>query len=143
MNTLLTWAPLISSPFAALIAIIGLGVSHMLTARRELNAEKRKIRINFMIEAYRKLENGSCRGSNQEKYSEQFHSAIADIQILGSPTQVEIAQEIALALGSGSGSLITINELLNALRTELRSELNLPSVSSEVIILRSPEEISR
>jgi len=115
----------------------------MLTARRELNAEKRKIRINFMIEAYRKLENGSCRGSNQEKYSEQFHSAIADIQILGSPTQVEIAQEIALALGSGSGSLITINELLNALRTELRSELNLPSVSSEVIILRSPEEISR
>jgi len=143
MNTLLTWAPLISSPFAALIAIIGLGVSHMLTARRELNAEKRKIRINFMIEAYRKLENGSCRGSNQEKYSEQFHSAIADIQILGSPAQVEIAQKIALALGSGSGSLITINELLNALRTELRSELNLPSVSSEVIILRSPEEISR
>jgi hypothetical protein len=96
-----------------------------------------------MIEAYRKLENGSCRGPNQENYSEQFHSAVADIQILGSPAQVEIAQRIALALGSGSGSRITINELLNALRTELRSELNLPSVSSELVILRTPEDVSR
>jgi hypothetical protein len=143
MNSLLTWAPLISSPLAALIAIIGLGISHGLTTRRDLNAEKRKIRINFMIEAYRKLENGSCRGSNQGKYSEEFHSAIADIQLPGSPKQVEIAQMIASALGSRSGSLITINELLNVLRTELRSELNLSAVSSKLVILRTPEEITQ
>ncbi len=140
-NNLLCWAPLIGPALAALVAIIGLGISHWLTSLRDMKAEKRKIRINFMVEAYRKLENGSCRGLNQERYSEQFHSAIADIQLLGSPIQVEIARKIASALGSGSGSLVTINELLNALRVELRSELDLPAVSSEIVILRSPEEI--
>lgn len=141
MNDLLPWAPLIGPALAALVAIIGLGISHWLTSMRDLNAEKRKIRINFMVEAYRKLENGSCRGRNQEKYSEQFHSAIADIQLLGSPIQVEIARKIASAIGSQSGQLVRINELLNALRIELRGELDLPAVSSELVILRSPEEI--
>jgi hypothetical protein len=94
-----------------------------------------------MLEAYRKLESGSCRGRNQAQYSEQFHSAIADIQLLGSRTQVEVARTIAQALGDGSGRQIRINELLNALRSELRSELNLPSVASEIVILRGPDEI--
>jgi hypothetical protein len=141
MNNFLTWTPLIGPALAALVAIIGLGISHALTSKRDLNSEKRKIRINFMIEAYRKLENGSCRGPNAEKYSEQFHSAIADIQLLGSPVQVEIARKIAIALGTRSGALVSINELLNALRTELRYELNLPDVSTQLVILRSPEEL--
>jgi hypothetical protein len=140
MNSLLKWAPLISPSLAALVAIIGLGISHSLNARRDLNADKRKIRISFMIEAYRKLENGSCRGANQEKYSDLFHSALADVQLLGSPTQVEIARRIGWALGSGSGSPITINELLHALRTELREELNLQPVSWELVIVRSRDE---
>jgi hypothetical protein len=141
MSDLLQWAPLIGPMLAALVAIIGLGISHALTSRRDLYAEKRKIRINFMIDAYRKLENGSCRGVSQSKYSDEFHSAIADIQLLGSPEQVEIAREIASALGDRSGKPVTINELLNALRMELRSELNLPPVSRELVILRRPEEI--
>ncbi|MES2297501.1 MAG: hypothetical protein V4582_10685 [Pseudomonadota bacterium] len=141
MDKILLWAPLIGPALAALVAVIGLGISHALTSKRDLNGEKRKIRTNFMIEAYRKLENGSCRGPGQEKYSEQFHAAIADVQLLGSPPQVEIARIIAVALGNGSGSPISINELLNALRVELRSELNLSSVSSEIVILRSPEQL--
>jgi hypothetical protein len=143
MTKILPWLPLFGPMLAALVAIIGLGITHSLTSKRDLNSEKRKIRINFMIEAYRKLENGSCRGQNQHNYSHDFHSAIADIQLLGSPGQVEIARKIASALGSGSGALITINELLNALRTELRQELNLPSVGSELVILREPGEITR
>ncbi len=141
MDKILPWLPLIGPTLAALVAIVGWGISHALTSKRDLNSEKRKIRINFMIEAYRKLENGSCRGSNQEKYSEQFHSAIADIQLLGSPEQVEIARKIAARLGIKSGKPITINELLIALRSELRKELNLPEVGTEIVILRNPEEL--
>jgi hypothetical protein len=143
MTKILPWLPLLGPMLAALVAIIGLGITHSLTSKRDLKSEKRKIRINFMIEAYRKLENGSCRGPNQHNYSEEFHSAIADIQLLGSPGQVETARKIALALGNGSGNLVTINDLLNALRTELRQELNLPSVGSEIVILRGPGEIRR
>src|SRR6266850_7936361 len=66
MNSLLPWLPLFGPALAALVAIIGLGVTHALSSRRDLNSEKRKIRINFMIEAYRKLEAGSSRGKNQE-----------------------------------------------------------------------------
>ena len=142
-DELLRWAPLVSSPVAALIAVLGLGITHKLTSKRDLVAEKRKIRTNFMIEAYRKLENGSCRGPDQEKYSDQFHAAIADVQLLGSPSQVEVARKIAVALGSGSGNAITINELLNALRSELRDELGLPQVDSELVILRSPEQLRK
>lgn len=141
MNELLKWAPLVGPALAALVAIIGFGIVHLLTSRRERKADKRKVRVDFMIEAYRKLENGSCRGANAAKYSEQFHSAIADIQLLGSPSQVEVAKAIALALGSGTGKQISINDLLNVLRTELRSELDLPQVSGELVIIRSPEEL--
>lgn len=142
MNALLIWAPLLGPALAALVAIIGFGVSHALTSKRDLNAEKRRVRVSFMIEAYRKLESGSCRGANAAKYSEAFHSALADIQLLGSRAQVETARKIATALGAGTGEPVTINELLNALRKELRSELNLPEVSGQLVILRSPGELN-
>lgn len=141
MKSLLTCAPLLGPVLAALVAIVGFGITHTLTSRRDISAEKRKVRISFMIEAYRKLESGSCRGPNAAKYSEAFHSALADIQLLGSPTQVAIARKMASALGTGTGEPVTINELLNALREELRSELNLPKVSDQLVILRSPEEL--
>ena len=141
MNTLLIWAPLLGPALAALVAIVGFGISHALTSKRDLNAEKRKVRVAFMIEAYRKLESGSCRGKNAEKYSDAFHSALADIQLLGSASQVEVARKVALALGSGTGEAVSINELLNALRHELRGELNLPKVDGQLVIVRSPEEL--
>jgi hypothetical protein len=142
MSSLIPWLPLIGPALAAFVAIVGLGVTHALTSRRDLNAEKRKIRINFMIEAYRKLEAGSSRGKDQEKYPDQLPSAIADIQLLGSPEQVEVAKRIAWLLGTGSGKPVTINELLVALRSELRKELNLEAVGDEIVILRNPEELS-
>jgi len=143
MNTtdIQPWLQPIATVSAAAVAIIGLGVSHWLTSKRDLSAEKRKIRINFMLEAYRKLERGSCRGANQDQYAEEFHSAIADIQLLGSPEQVQVAQRIAAALGSRTGQKVTINELLNVLRNELRMELNLPAVGGGLVILRKPEEL--
>ena len=137
------WLQPIATILAASVAIVGLAISHWLTSKRDFSAEKRKIQINFMLEAYRKLERGSCRGTNQDQYAEEFHSAIADIQLLGSPDQVRVAQRIAVALGSGSGEKVTINELLNVLRAELRTELNLPSVGGELVILRKPEEIAQ
>lgn len=141
MNSLLKWSPLVGPGLAALIAIIGWLISHWLSSKRELKNEKRKIRINFMIESYRKLENGSSRGTAQNSYSDNLQSALADIQLLGSPNQAGIARDIARSLGDGSGKIVTINKLLLALRSELRSELNLPPISDQLIILRDPGEI--
>jgi hypothetical protein len=138
---LLSWSPLVGPALAAFVAIVGYALTHSLASRRDLRNEKRTIRINFMIDAYRRLEDGSCRGDDQEKYSDAFHSAIADIQLLGSPAQVEIAQKIAFAIGSGTGIPIPINDLLNALREELRSELDLPRLGIDIVILRSPGQI--
>ena len=146
MNTLLTqllpWAPLVGPALAALIAVAGWIVGHALTSQRDLNSEKRKVRITFMLEAFRKLESGSSRGPNAKKYDEQFQSALADIQLLGSPQQAEAARNVASALGTGSGQSIRLNDLLNALRSELRRELNLPCVGSELVLLRSKEDLS-
>jgi hypothetical protein len=92
------WLQPIATVLAASAAIVGLGISHWLTSKRDLIAEKRKIQINFILETYRKLEQGACRGANQDQYAEEFHSAISDIQLLGSPEQVRVAQRIAAAL---------------------------------------------
>lgn len=96
-----------------------------------------------MIEAYRKLENGSSRGQRQDEYSKAFDSAIADIQLLGSPEQVEKAKKIAKMLGSGTGAPVSINELLFSLRNDLRQELNLGPIGDEIIILRSRGELEK
>jgi hypothetical protein len=133
------WLPLIG----VVVAVVGWGIVHWLQSRRDQTAEKRKIRIQFMIEAYRKLESSACRGPNQKQYSEQLYSAIADIQLLGSPEQVDIAKRVAQDLGDQSGRTKEINVLLNALRSELRRELRLPQVGPELLFLRSPEELGK
>ena len=139
---LLPWEQLIAACVAAVVAVAGFVATHWLTSRRDLYNEKRRIQINFMIEAYRKLESSSCRGSDRDRYSDQFESAVADVQLLGSPYQVEVARRIALEVGSGSGELVRINDLLNVLRNGLRAELGLLDVGPEIVILRNPEQIS-
>lgn len=103
-------------------AVIGLFVGHLLTTRREAARRRREIRINYLIDAYRKLERGSAPTSDLYNAGE-FESAIADIQLLGNVDQVALAHKFCEAANSGDGSLL--QELLEDTRLELRNELQL------------------
>jgi hypothetical protein len=65
---------------------------------------------------------------------ENFESAIADIQLLGSSRQVELARALAHAMARDKNA--SLDALIFDLRRSLRAELELEPVSEPVIYLR-------
>jgi hypothetical protein len=128
-------APEILVPFlvTTLVAIIGWYAAHRLSATRDRANKRRELRVQYLIEAYRRLENASNRPSLKGVVSE-FEKAIADIQLFGTPRQVALAQEFALGFAlAGTHSL---DPLMNDLRNSLRAELDLEPVTEGIKYLR-------
>ena len=77
-----------------------------------------------------------------EESSQQFgaaderklESAVADIQLFGTPRQVDLVQRFACDFAAKGGA--SLDELLADLRTDLRAELNLEAVPENVVHLR-------
>jgi hypothetical protein len=64
----------------------------------------------------------------------EFERSIADVQLFGSPKQVQLAREFAKNFArDGNASL---DSLLNELRNALRKELNLAPVEPGITFLR-------
>jgi hypothetical protein len=81
-----------------------------------------------------RLENAANRREAGEDDEKALESAVADIQLLGSPEQVHLARQFALEFaGAGQASL---DRLLEALRLELRKELALPPLMEGITFLR-------
>jgi Tfp pilus assembly protein PilO len=122
-----------------IVAALGWWVGHTFSARRDLANERRKLRVNYLLEAYRKLE-GAANPSNPKLKRDQLESAIADIQLLGSPLQVKMASEFARSLADtrslADNSQSSLDDLLFNLRESLRKELHLEGVNEKIIFLR-------
>lgn len=112
-----------------LVAAFGWWAAHWFTSRRDLNNERRKIVVQLLLEAYRKLENASNR--NETPWGD-IESAIADIQLLGSLRQATLAMEFATLMGENRTA--SMDTLLLELRDSLRLELKLPPISNKKII---------
>jgi hypothetical protein len=119
------------------VAALGWWAVHYLSARRDLSNERRKLRVSYLLEAYRKLESASNRDDPGPQWS-SFESAIADIQLLGSERQVSLARQFALEMAKNNTA--PLDELIFDLRQSLRSELQLEPVSESVIYLRFPRD---
>lgn len=114
------------------VAIVGWFIGHTLTARRDRANKQREQRINYLIEAYRRLESCAHRGNNLD--SSKMESAVGDIQLFGSPRQVELVQGLVTEFAAGGGA--SMDALLQDLRRDLRSELNLETVPDKVLHIR-------
>jgi hypothetical protein len=90
--------------------------------RRERIAKRRDLRVQFLIDVYRRLESVSNRPFSKETVG-ALESAIADIQLFGSPQQVRLAQEFAA--GYARDRTHPIQPMLTDLRDDLRRELQL------------------
>jgi hypothetical protein len=115
------------------VAAAGWWAGHYFSSRRDLINERRKLRIEYLLEAYRKLERASNR-DDIKQYGPEFESAIADIQLLGSPHQVSLAQQFSISMAKSHTA--PLDELIFDLRRSLRSELQLEPVSENVVYLR-------
>jgi hypothetical protein len=116
-----------------IVSALGWWVAHALSSRRDVANERRKLRVSYLLEAYRKLE-GAANPTNPTSKRDQLEAAIADIQLLGSPSQVKMASEFANEISQNGGA--SLNDLLFDLRDSLRLELQLEKVNEKVIFLR-------
>lgn len=116
-----------------LVALAGGWLGHSLSARRDLVNERRKLRVTYLLEAYRRLEDALHR-NDPERSHPKWESAIADIQLLGSPEQVRLAR--TFALGMAVAHTAPLDALINDLRQSLRIELRLPPAGKPVVYLR-------
>jgi hypothetical protein len=112
-------------------------VVHALNSSRDLRNERRKLRTDYLLEAYRKLE-AAVDPRDKRVTRRGVESAIADIQLLGTPEQVRMAQTFAREIAESSEAFL--NQLLAGLRTSLRSELQLEPVEGKILHLRSTDD---
>lgn len=119
----------------ATVVVAGFGwwAVHHLTARRDLANERRKLRVAYLLEAYRRLESASNR-EDMVQHWPNFESAIADIQLFGSAPQVELARMFALDMARYKTA--PLDPLLFDLCQSPRTELELEPVSEPITYLR-------
>src|SRR5882724_10878053 len=95
------------------VAIAGWFAAHRLASVRDQVGERRKIRVQHLLEAYRRLE---PYGRVTPENSRDLEQAIADVQLLGSPEQVVLAQHFAMVFAQNGTA--PLDPLLISLRTE-------------------------
>lgn len=113
------------------IAFVGWHTVDNLAAKRDRANKQRDLRIEYLISAYSKLANASWRDPKpKSQYFADMETAMADIQLFGTDSQIENAKTMMNEFQkTGSSSL---NELLRDLRNDLRREMDLPEIEGKV-----------
>jgi hypothetical protein len=83
------------------------------------------MRVQYLLDAYRRLERAQNRDMTRE-VADELEAALADIQLLGSPRQVELA--VAFIKEFAEKRNASAEELMQDLRRSLRQELLLDPV---------------
>lgn len=124
----MNWSLLLPLLVTTVVAIIGWIVGHRLGAARDQKNKRRDVRLGFLLEAYRRLEAGASRGPlHDTEFADGFESAFADIQLLGTKEQIELANDLSRDIASKSPHA-SVDLLLLSLRDELRRELSLEPI---------------
>jgi len=118
----------------SIVAVIGWFAAHQFNAHRDRQNKRRDLRIQFLLEAYRRLESVANRDKKTEEQMVAFESAVADIQLLGSTEQVAATVNYLRRHAAGGGA--QIDEVLRLLRSDLRKEIGLSGKVENAAIFR-------
>jgi hypothetical protein len=117
------------------VAIAAAGwIANGVLARR---AVRRRMRVEYLVSAYRRLEAASNRNMTRD-HETAIESAISDVQLFGTPRQVELADRFAREFATTSSADST--PVLEELRTALRAELLLEKIPPRSVWLRITHE---
>ncbi|MDO5638237.1 MAG: hypothetical protein Q4G28_00010 [Neisseria sp.] len=118
-----------------MLIAIGWIVVHQLNIHRDRKNKQADLRLQFLLEAYRRLEFSANRDIvSSEEFMRNHESAIADIQLLGNSEQISaILKYINNHARNGSADISNVLELL---RQELREELNLSNEKEKIVVFR-------
>lgn len=109
---------------STLVIVVGWVVAHWLNVKRDTIAKRRDLRVQYLLEAYRRLEGAVNRPIDalpQAKHA--FESAVADVQLLGTRAQIDALLTYLNQYVEAGGA--TIDPVLKLLRDDLREELGL------------------
>ena len=116
------------------LAVLGWWGAHYLASLRDLRNKKRELIVQYLVEAYRRLEQSGNRDNENKEHISNIESALADIQLFGTQEQVNLASHFMDRINSYDGA--SMNDLLLSLRDSLRKELGLDELSNEMKFLR-------
>lgn len=119
---------------SSLIIIIGWGIAHWFTSRRDHRNKKREIRLEYLINAYRNIGAAAARKQNSEEFK-NLEAGFHDVQLFGNAEQLQLLNEIFISHSKTGGA--DLEPLLNSLRAELRSILGLKSASAALKFFRT------
>jgi len=132
----MNWQLLLPLLATTLLGVASWFAVHWLSTARDRANKKRDLRLSFLLEAYRRLEAGTSRGALESTdCAVGFESAIADIQLLGTPEQVKMAKNLAISIARRDPEA-SAGPLLLSLRDELREHLGLQALGEEPLHFR-------
>lgn len=117
----------------ASVAVFATWAAHHFSAKRDAENERRKLRLQYMLEAYRIIEGYESREDGPERWR-MLERAAADIQLLGTPRQIKCVQDWMVEFTSTQSGLL--NPMLNELRNSLRKEMSLAPAPGPLMFLR-------
>ncbi|MBI4811690.1 MAG: hypothetical protein HY800_09685 [Ignavibacteriales bacterium] len=88
----MNWEVIIS----AVVIVVGWFIGHRLSSKRDRSNKRRDLRVSYLIEAWRNLEN--CTNRNDLDTASILEKAIADINLFGSDRQIELAQQLVIKI---------------------------------------------
>lgn len=117
----------------ALVALAVVAVTHLFTTHREKENRRREQRIAYLVTAFRGLSKANHHPRLYE-IADEIEQAVADVQLFGTPKQIQLARQFATDLGTTQEA--DMDALLNELRDSLRKELGRKPVTGNVVWLK-------
>ncbi|UCE08260.1 MAG: hypothetical protein JSW07_09655 [bacterium] len=118
---------------STLVAILGWFAAHRFAAHRDRVNKRRDLRVQYLIEAYRRLEHSAWRDYTPDIIAD-LESSISDIQLFGTISQVCEARAIAEDYSKSKEPELL--KLLLDLRNTLRKELKLEPLEETISHIR-------
>lgn len=127
------WKLLATIGIPGAVVVAGWFFAHWLTSRRELATRKREARLKALEAAYMRIASSSNRDLTPES-KEKFETFVAEIQLYGTPHQIQLMQQMVEAFKAGGD--VSHDAILADLRDTIRAQLELESVAGSVWWLR-------
>jgi hypothetical protein len=127
------------TPFTSFCAVLfGVMAAHFFTSRRDLASKRRDLVTKHLVDIWNDLD--AAGNPKDRSDSIRMERAISNIQLFGTEEMIRIARANTLEF-SAKGTTDNL-QLLNLLRSQLRSELGLTPTSQKYVALRIsfPEE---
>lgn len=131
---MLNWKELLNSNvlaalFASAVVVVGWNVS----SRQSVDEARRQFETRYLIDSFRVVYAVSNVRCMRQSESDALSQAIGDLNIFGTPAQVDLGRRFAKAMAAEGDA--RADDLLEDLRDELREKLAMDSLEGDNLLL--------